>query len=199
MSTLIIGVLVVLVILMIGYVADFGRMRTIGYHKKQKDGAQQFVVIDRPANRLVKDDILPFDGLPNGEIYDGTEQTASAKQCAELCTNDTNCDSWTYMTLDGTCQKRRNTQNSASTAYWIKGHKAMRVPGRELKADMLREQSANNGDECAKICFSDSSCNVADFNESTKTCRLGSVLATHNAISGIIPSRKTAVDLASTS
>lgn len=195
MSTVLIGILIILVILMIGYAADFRRIRTAGYHRWDPKHQVKVQIIDRPGY----DDVLPFDGLPNGEIYDNVEGTASAKQCAQLCVDDTKCDSWTYLTMDGVCQKRQNTQNAQSNVYWIKGHKAMKVPGRELKADMLREQTVNNGDECAKVCMSDSTCSVADFNETSKMCRLGSVISTHNAANGIIPSRRTAVDLASTS
>lgn len=197
MSTLIIGILVVLVILLIGYIVN--NKRTKGTYKifgnNNDPNSPKIIIIDRPD----RGDILPFDGLPNGEIYDTVEQTSSAKHCAELCTADVNCDSFSYMTLDNVCKKRRNAHNETSAAYWIKGRKAMKVPGREIKADMLREQTVNNGEECAKVCLSDSTCGVADFNETTKTCRLGSVIASRDTVSGIIPSRRSAVDLASTS
>jgi len=200
MSTIAIGIAIILIILFVAYAFDYKHLRTAGWHREGR--AKQWHIVDQPTfgvTGLIKDSVLPFDGMPNGEIYDNVEHTASASQCADICVKDSQCDSFTYMTMDGLCQKRRNTQNGSSTAYWLGNHKAMRVPGRELKADMLREQSANNADECAKVCMSDTTCSVADFNETTKSCRLGSSIVLHDAVSGVIPARRTAVDLASTS
>lgn len=192
MSYIEIGIIIVLVILMILWFTDYNRYRTLGHPKRRATK-----VVETPTFFGRKEKIVPFDGLPNGEIYDTVEQTSSAAQCADLCINDPKCDSFAYMSVDNLCQKRRNIESKGSSIYWKSKDRLIKVPGKSLKADLLREQTVNNSDECSKVCMTDSTCSVADFNETSKMCRTGSVLAAADVVSGVIPSRRTAVDLAS--
>jgi len=198
MSTLAIGLMIVVLIMIALYVANWRLMRTSGILNFKGNVPRGHITQEPKFLGLIEEKVVPFDGLPNGEIYDTVENTASAATCATLCTEDKNCDSFSYTTLDGLCQKKRNTANANSTSYWKAGKNQMvRVPGRALQANMLREQVSNNADECAQVCLTDGTCSVADFNETSKTCRLGSVIRTKDIVSGVIPARRTAVDLAS--
>lgn len=193
MSFIELGIIGVIIVLIVLYVLDFGRYRTLGHDRRR---IKQ--VTTEPTYLGHREKVIPFDGLPNGEIYDTVDQTSSAAQCAELCIKDNKCDSFSYVSMDNLCQKRRNVENKSSEIYWKSKDKLIKVPGKSLKADLMREQTANNSDDCAKVCMTDPTCAVADFNETSKMCRTGSVLSGADIVSGIIPSRRTAIDLAST-
>lgn len=186
------GIIVIAIILIVLWVTDYNRYRTLGHPKKRATA-----VTENPTFFGRKEKLVPFDGLPNGEIYDTVEQTSSASKCADLCINDPMCDSFAYHSVDGLCQKRRNTESKGSAIYWKSKGRLIKVPGKALKSDLMREQTVNNADECSKVCMTDATCSVADFNESTSMCRTGSVLAAADVVSGVIPSRRTAIDLAS--
>lgn len=153
------------------------------------------IIEDVNASRLLKVKTIPFDGLPNGEIYDTVEQVSSASKCAAICNDDATCDSWTW-SVDKMCDKRRNNSANDSYVYWKTKDAMLKVPGKSLQTGLLKEKLVSSGDDCAKTCSSDGSCSVSQYDESTKTCSYGSVLAPGDTLSGIIPKRRTLIDLA---
>lgn len=138
---------------------------------------------------------LRFDGLPDGEIYHTENGLASAEACAAGCLDDKACDSWAYYSLDGMCERRRNTDASGSMSYWKVKQGMLKVPGRELSKEMMKEQIADGADQCANLCALDPMCSKATYTSKSK-CYTGTTLSGPDIVAGIIPARRSAVDLA---
>lgn len=147
-------------------------------------------------NGIEKLDTVLFDGMPAGELYHTENGVASATECAKSCVSDTACDSWAYNTIDSICEKRRNIESSNSMTFWKVKNGMLKVPGRQLNKEMMKEQIADGADTCANLCALDPMCSTATYSNSDKKCYTGTTLSGPDIIAGIIPARRSAVDLA---
>lgn len=155
---------------------------------------------NRPIIMAAPDKSYKYAGEPLGSVYETTKVTGKdvkdgSKMCSRLCLEDKNCDSWTY-DLDNMCHKRQLATANDSLVFWKTKDALLKVPGKRLQNGLLKEKILDNSDACAKTCMSDGSCLVSSYDESTKSCKYGSAIASGDNLSGIIPARRTAVDLA---